>query len=138
MVSSQLSQQIFKFYFGFPLFMATMQKIVPFLWYDKDAEDAANYYTSVFKNSKVTSVTKYDEAAAKGSGMKKGSVMTVAFQLEGMNFVAINGGPMFKFTEPVSFVVNCKDQKEIDYFWEKLSKGGQEGPCGWLKDRFGL
>ena len=115
-----------------------MQRITPFLWYDNQAEEAMNYYVSIFKNSKVGSVTRYDEAGAKASGRPKGSVMTAAFQLDGQQFVALNGGPHFKFTEAVSFVVNCETQEEVDYFWEKLSAGGAESQCGWLKDKYGL
>ena len=111
------------------------QKITPFLWYDNQAEEAANFYVSIFKNSKVLEVTRYGDT---GPGLK-GSVMTVAFELDGQKFVALNGGPLFKFNESVSFVVNCGTQEEIDHFWEKLSSnGGQEVQCGWLKDRFGL
>jgi predicted 3-demethylubiquinone-9 3-methyltransferase (glyoxalase superfamily) len=111
------------------------QRINPFLWYDNQAEEAANFYVSIFKNSKVQNVARYGDA---GPG-PKGSVMTVAFELEGQKFIALNGGPQFKFNESVSFVVNCETQEEIDYFWEKLSSnGGQEVQCGWLKDRFGL
>jgi predicted 3-demethylubiquinone-9 3-methyltransferase (glyoxalase superfamily) len=116
-----------------------LQKITPFLWYDTEAEEAANFYVSIFKNSKVGEITRYDEASAKASGRPAGTVMTVAFELDGQSFVALNGGPIFKFTEAVSFVVNCETQDEIDYFWEKLTaNGGQEVECGWLKDRFGL
>jgi len=111
-----------------------MQKITPFLWFDTEAEEAAKFYVSVFKNSKVVSTTRYGEA---GPG-PKGSVMTVEFDLEGQRFVGLNGGPQFKFTEAVSFVVNCTTQEEVDYFWEKLSEGGQEIQCGWLKDKYGL
>jgi len=112
-----------------------MQKITPFLWYDNQAEEAMNFYVSVFKNSKVLGVTRYGDA---GPG-PKGSVMTAAFELEGQKFSALNGGPQFKFNESVSFVVNCEKQEEIDYFWEKLSSdGGQEIQCGWLRDKFGL
>jgi len=111
-----------------------MQKITPFLWFDTQAEEAAKFYASVFKNSKVISTTRYGEA---GPG-PKGSVMTVEFDLEGQRFVGLNGGPQFKFTEAVSFVVNCTTQEEVDYFWEKLSEGGQEVQCGWLKDKYGL
>jgi len=112
-----------------------MQKITPFLWYDNQAEEAMNFYVSVFKNSKVLGVTRYGDA---GPG-PKGSVMTAAFELEGQKFSALNGGPQFKFNESVSFVVNCEKQEEIDYFWEKLSSdGGQEVQCGWLRDKFGL
>ena len=111
-----------------------MQKITPFLWFDTEAEEAAKFYVSVFKNSKVVSTTRYGEA---GPGPKE-SVMTVEFDLEGQRFVGLNGGPQFKFTEAVSFVVNCTTQEEVDYFWEKLSEGGQEIQCGWLKDKYGL
>lgn len=116
-----------------------MQKITPFLWYDNQAEEAANFYVSVFKNSKVITVTRYESAGAEVSGRPAGSVMTVVFELEGQQFTALNGGPHFKFTEAVSFVVNCKDQDEVDYFWEKLTaEGGAESQCGWLKDKYGL
>jgi len=111
-----------------------MQKITPFLWFDTQAEEAAKFYASVFKNSKVISTTRYGEA---GPG-PRGSVMTVEFDLEGQRFVGLNGGPQFKFTEAVSFVVNCTTQEEVDYFWEKLSEGGQQVQCGWLKDKYGL
>jgi predicted 3-demethylubiquinone-9 3-methyltransferase (glyoxalase superfamily) len=115
-----------------------MQKITPFLWYDNNAEEAASFYCSIFKNSKVGSVTRYDESSAKAAGRPEGSAMTVEFELEGQKFVALNGGPHFKFTEAVSFVVNCDNQEEVDYFWEKLTAGGQEVQCGWLKDKYGL
>src|SRR6267142_2364474 len=115
-----------------------MQKITPFLWYDDKAEEAANFYVSIFKNSKVGDVTRYDEESSKAAGRPKGTVMTIDFQLEGQKFVAINGGPHFKFTEAVSFVVNCETQEEVDYFWQKLSEGGAEVQCGWLKDKYGL
>lgn len=115
-----------------------MQKITPHLWYDDQAEEAANFYTSIFKNSKVGSVTRYDEAGAKVSGRPKGSVMAVAFELEGQQFIALNGGPQFKFTEAISFLVNCETQEEVDELWQKLTEGGEEGPCGWLKDKYGL
>jgi predicted 3-demethylubiquinone-9 3-methyltransferase (glyoxalase superfamily) len=111
-----------------------MQKISPFLWFDKEAEQAVDFYTSVFKNSKKGDVTRYSEA---GPG-PKGSVMTVSFELEGLQFTALNAGPHFKFTEAISFVVACETQDEVDYYWDKLSAGGEPGPCGWLKDRFGL
>jgi predicted 3-demethylubiquinone-9 3-methyltransferase (glyoxalase superfamily) len=114
------------------------QKITPFLWFDDKAEEAAKFYCSIFENSKVGDITRYDEEAAKVSGRAKGSVMTAAFQLEGQEFVALNGGPLFKFSEAISFVVNCETQKEVDYFWDKLSAGGEESRCGWLKDKFGL
>jgi predicted 3-demethylubiquinone-9 3-methyltransferase (glyoxalase superfamily) len=116
-----------------------MQKITPFLWYDDKAEEAANLYCSIFKNSKVLSVTRYDDAGAQAAGRPKESVMVVEFQIEGQEFVALNGGPHFKFTEATSFVVNCKTQEEVDYFWEKLiADGGAESQCGWLKDKYGL
>jgi len=116
-----------------------MQKITPFLWFDNNAEEAVNLYVSIFKNSKVGKVTRYNEASAKAAGRPEGSVMTMEFQLEGQNFVAINGGPHFKFTEAISFVVDCETQEEVDYFWNKLTAdGGQESQCAWLKDKFGL
>jgi predicted 3-demethylubiquinone-9 3-methyltransferase (glyoxalase superfamily) len=114
------------------------QKITPFLWFDDKAEEAAEFYTSIFKNSKIGNITRYDEEAAGPTGRPAGSVMTVDFQLAGKEFVALNGGPMFKFTEAISFVVNCENQEEVDYFWSKLSAGGEESRCGWLKDKFGL
>ena len=117
-----------------------MQKITPFLWFDGQAEEAAGFYTTIFKNSKIVNVSRYDEAGAKAAGRPKGSAMTVAFQLEGQAFVALNGGPIFKFTEAISFVVDCESQNEIDHYWEKLSEGGDEKAqqCGWLKDKYGL
>ena len=111
-----------------------IQKITPFLWFDHQAEEAVRFYTSVFKNSKVETVTRYGEV---GPG-PKGSVMTMAFQIEGQQFVALNGGPHFKFTEAISFVVNCETQEEVDELWEKLSEGGEKVECGWLKDKYGL
>ena len=111
-----------------------MQKITPFLWFDNNAEEAMNFYTSIFKNSKVLTVSRYGEA---GPG-PTGTVMTAEFELEGQEFVALNGGPRFKFTEAISFVVNCETQEEVDYFWERLSEGGEKSRCGWLKDKFGL
>jgi predicted 3-demethylubiquinone-9 3-methyltransferase (glyoxalase superfamily) len=111
------------------------QKITPFLWFDNNAEEAVNFYVSVFKNSKIGAITRYGDA---GPG-PKGSVLTAAFELEGQKFVALNGGPRFKFTEAISFVINCETQEEIDHFWGKLTgDGGQESMCGWLKDKFGL
>ncbi len=110
------------------------QKITPFLWFDHQAEEAARFYTSVFKNSKIETVIRYGDA---GPG-PKGSVMTVAFELEGQKFTALNGGPAFKFTEAVSFVVNCETQQEVDEMWEKLSAGAKEVECGWVKDKYGL
>jgi predicted 3-demethylubiquinone-9 3-methyltransferase (glyoxalase superfamily) len=115
-----------------------MQKITPFLWYDNKAEEAASFYVSIFKNSKIGSISRYGEEGAEASGRPKGTVMTVTFQLDGQEFVALNGGPHFKFTEAISFVVNCETQEEVDEFWEKLSEGGEESQCGWLKDKFGL
>lgn len=115
-----------------------MQKINPFLWFDDQAEEAAKFYVSIFKNSKITKIARYPEAATKVSGRPAGSVMTVEFELDGLQFVALNGGPEFKFTEAVSFSVNCKTQAEIDRLWKKLSAGGKAGPCGWLKDKYGL
>jgi len=113
-----------------------MQKITPFLWFDTQAEEAAKFYVSVFKNSKVKEVTRYTGEEPVGT---KGSFMTVALQLAGQEFVALNGGPQFKFTEAVSFVINCETQEEIDYYWEKLTAGGgEEVQCGWLTDKYGL
>jgi len=111
-----------------------IQKITPFLWFDHQAEEAASFYVSIFPNSKVVKVLRYGEA---GPG-PVGSAMTVEFQLEGQSFVALNGGPHFKFTEAISFVVNCQTQDEVDSYWEKLSAGGAQVECGWLKDKFGL
>ncbi len=111
-----------------------MQKITPFLWFDTQAEEAMNFYTSIFKNSKIGSVTRWGEA---GPG-KKGEVMSATFQLEGQEFMALNGGPHFKFNEAISFFVNCETQEEVDELWEKLSEGGAKQRCGWLKDKFGL
>lgn len=111
-----------------------MQKITPFLWFDNNAEEAMNYYVSIFKNSKVLKVTRYGDA---GPG-PKGTVMTTEFELDGQEFVGLNGGPQFKFTEAISLVVNCETQEEVDYFWEKLSDGGEKSRCGWLKDKYGL
>jgi predicted 3-demethylubiquinone-9 3-methyltransferase (glyoxalase superfamily) len=114
------------------------QKISPCLWFDTQAEDAANFYVSVFKNGRITQVSRYGKAGREVHGKEPGSVMVVAFELEGLAFTALNGGPQFKFDEAVSFQVSCDSQDEIDYFWSKLSEGGREGPCGWLKDKFGL
>ena len=111
-----------------------MQKITPFLWFDNQAEEAMNFYVSIFKNSKVGKVSRYGEA---GPG-PKGTVMSATFQLEGQEFMALNGGPLFHFTEAISFFVDCKTQQEVDELWEKLCAGGQPGRCGWLKDKFGL
>jgi len=111
-----------------------MQKITPFLWFNNNAEEAVNFYVSVFKNSKTFKVTRYGD----GAPIPKGTVQTVSFNLDGVDFVALNGGPIFNFTPAISFVVNCNDQDEIDYFWEKLSEGGEIMSCGWLKDKFGV
>ncbi len=116
----------------------TIQKITPFLWLDTRAEEAAQLYVSIFKNSRVTGTARYDEEGAKAAGRPAGSVMTVQFELHGQEFVALNGGPMFKFTEAISFVVNCETQEEVDHFWHKLSAGGEQVQCGWLKDQFGV
>ena len=115
-----------------------MQKINPCLWFDDKAEEAAKFYVSIFKNSKLGNITRYGEAGAEVSGRPTGSVMTVTFEIEGQEFVALNGGPHFKFSEAISFMVKCETQKEIDAMWEKLSQGGKEGQCGWLKDKYGL
>ncbi len=114
--------------------MSKLQKISPFLWFDHQAEEAARFYTSIFKNSKIEKIIRYGEA---GPG-PAGSVMTVAFELDGQKFTGLNGGPHFTFTEAISFVVNCETQAEVDEYWAKLSAGGQEVQCGWLKDKFGL
>ena len=111
-----------------------MQKITPFLWFDGNAEEAMNFYTSIFKNSKIGRITRYGDA---GPG-PKGTVMSATFQLDGQEFMALNGGPQFKFTEAISFFVNCETQEEVDELWEKLSAGGQKSRCGWLKDKYGL
>lgn len=111
-----------------------MPKITPMLWFDNNAEDAAQFYTSIFKNSKILQVSRYGDA---GPG-PKGQAMVVRFQLEGQEFLALNGGPQYKFTEAISFVVNCETQEEVDYYWDRLSAGGKEVQCGWLRDRFGL
>ena len=116
-----------------------MQKITPFLWFDDQAEAAAKFYVSIFKNSKIDKITRYPKEAAEKIGSQPGSVMTVEFTLDDVEFVALNGGPQFKFNESVSFVVNCETQEEIDYYWEKLSAdGGSTNACSWLKDKFGL
>lgn len=115
-----------------------MQKITPFLWFDNNAEEAMNFYVSVFKDAEINSVNRYTAEAASVSGRSEGTVITATFRLFGQEFVIINGGPMFKFTEAVSFVINCDDQAEVDYYWDKLSDGGEIQMCGWLKDRFGL
>jgi len=111
-----------------------MQKITPFLWFDTQAEEAMRFYVSIFKNSRVGKVARYGDA---GPG-RKGNVMTASFELDGQPFTALNGGPLFKFTEAISFLVNCEDQAEVDDLWDRLSDGGEKGRCGWLKDRFGV
>jgi len=115
-----------------------MQKITPFLWFDDRAEEAAKFYVSIFPNSRIRSITRYGQGAAEASGRPQGSVMTVAFEIDGQEFTALNGGPHFTFNEAVSFVVHCKTQTDIDNFWEKLSEGGKTGQCGWLKDKYGV
>lgn len=111
-----------------------MQEITPNLWFDTEAEEAASFYTSIFKDSEVVNVTHYGEAGPRPAGM----VLTVTFRLQGQEFTALNGGPDFKFNESISFLVNCESQEEVDELWAKLSEGGEEGPCGWLKDKFGV
>ena len=120
--------------------MAKMgQRIGVCLWFDGKAEEAARFYASVFKNSKIGTITRYDEEGARASGQPKGSVMTVSFELDGQEFLGLNGGPLFKFTEAMSLVVKCETQEEVDHFWQGLTAdGGQEVQCGWLKDRFGV
>ena len=116
-----------------------MQKITPFLWFDDQAEDAVKFYTSIFSDSKIGRILRYTDEAAETSGRPVGSVLTIEFEIEGQKFVALNGGPQFKFNESVSFVVNCETQEEVDYFWKELTaNGGEESACGWLKDKFGL
>jgi predicted 3-demethylubiquinone-9 3-methyltransferase (glyoxalase superfamily) len=117
---------------------AIRQKISPFLWFDNQAEEAASFYVSVFKNSRIKAVSHYGEAGREVHGREPGSVMVVDFELDGQSFAALNGGPLFKFNEAVSFQVNCDSQAEIDHFWSALTDGGRESQCGWLKDRFGL
>jgi len=111
-----------------------MPKITPFLWFDNNAEEAANFYTSIFKNSKISQARRYGD----GGPGPKGTVMTISFTLDGLELTALNGGPLFKFNESISFLVHCKTQEEVDYFWDKLVAGGQKSQCGWLKDKFGL
>ena len=114
------------------------QKIAPCLWFDTEAEEAAKFYVSIFKNSKITTVARFPDEGKEIHGKDAGSVMTVAFELAGQSFVALNGGPQFKFDEAISFQVYCENQDEVDCFWSRLTEGGEEGPCGWLKDRYGL
>ncbi|TNJ67751.1 VOC family protein [Paenibacillus hemerocallicola] len=117
-----------------------IQKITPNLWFDTQAEEAAKLYTSIFDNSKIGKIARYGKERHEIHGITEGTVMTVEFQLDGQQFVALNGGPQFKFTEAISFIVHCEDQEELDYYWEKLSEGGDEKAqvCGWLKDKFGV
>ena len=115
-----------------------MQKIAPFLWFDNQAEEAVNFYISIFKNSKIVNVARYGEEGAKVSGKPEGTVMTVTFELEGQEFIALNGGPIFNFSPAISFFVNCETQEEVDELWDRLSEGGEKGQCGWLKDKYGL
>lgn len=120
--------------------MARIDKIVPCLWFDNQAEEAARYYTGIFKNSKIGKISRYGEAGKEIHGRPAGSVMTVEFELEGQKFTALNGGPVFTFNEAISFQITCETQQEIDYYWDRLSKGGDERAqqCGWLKDKFGV
>ena len=112
--------------------------ITPCLWFDKEAEDAAKFYVSIFKDSKINGTSRYGKEGYEIHGQKEGTVMTVDFNLNGQPFIGLNGGPHIKFTEAVSFTIPCDTQEEIDFYWEKLTAGGEEGPCGWLKDKFGL
>jgi predicted 3-demethylubiquinone-9 3-methyltransferase (glyoxalase superfamily) len=114
------------------------QKITPCLWFDSEAEDAAEFYVSVFRNSRIASVNRYGKEGHDVHGKPAGSVMSVEFEIEGQKFVGLNGGPQFKFSEAISFQIHCKDQEEIDYYWRRLTDGGKEVACGWLKDKFGL
>jgi predicted 3-demethylubiquinone-9 3-methyltransferase (glyoxalase superfamily) len=116
----------------------TATRITPCLWFDSQAEEAAKFYASVFKNSKIGKISHYGKEGFEVHGRKAGTVMTVEFEIEGQKFVALNGGPHFQFNEAVSFQIHCETQSEIDYFWSKLTEGGKEQPCGWVKDRFGL
>ena len=119
--------------------MAVVQKITPCLWFDTQAEEAAKFYTSIFRNSKIRAISRYPEAGREIHGKAPGTVMVVEFELDGQTFTALNGGPIFKFNEAVSFQVNCDTQEEVDYFWDKLSEGGDKKAqqCGWLKDKYG-
>lgn len=119
---------------------ANQGRIAICLWFDNEAEEAANFYVSVFPNARVLDIARYGQAAAQVSGKPEGSVLTVSFELDGLRFVALNGGPEFRFSEAVSFMINCADQEEMDYYWNRLSEGGDENAqqCGWLKDRFGV
>ncbi len=115
-----------------------MQKIVPHLWFDAEAEEAVGFYVSIFKNSRIVDMALYGQAGAEASGMPEGTVMTITFQLEGQDFMALNGGPVFTFSPAVSFFVNCDTQEEVDELWEQLSEGGEEEQCGWLRDKYGV
>lgn len=118
--------------------MQKIHKITPCLWFDDQAEEAAKFYTTVFDNSGIVNITRYGETGHEVHGKPAGTVLTVAFELDGQPFTALNGGPMFKFNEAISFQVNCETQEELDYFWDKLSEGGEKGQCAWLKDKFGV
>jgi predicted 3-demethylubiquinone-9 3-methyltransferase (glyoxalase superfamily) len=120
--------------------MPNLQRITPCLWFDDQAEEAAKFYTAIFKNSRIVNMTRYGEAGYEVHGRPAGTVMTVAFELDGQAFTALNGGPLFTFTEAISFQVNCETQEEVDYYWEKLSEGGDKHAqqCGWLKDKYGV
>jgi len=120
--------------------MLKLQKIAPCLWFDDQAEEAAKFYTAIFRNSKITTISRYGEAGREFHGKTPGTVMTVAFELEGQAFTALNGGPVFKFTEAISFQISCESQEEVDHYWQKLSEGGDEAAqqCGWLKDKYGV
>lgn len=118
--------------------MQKIHKITPCLWFDDQAEEAAKFYTTVFDNSGIVNITRYGEAGHEVHGKPAGTVLTVAFELDGQPFTALNGGPMFKFNEAISFQVNCETQEELDYFWDKLSEDGEKGQCAWLKDKFGV
>ncbi len=115
-----------------------MQEITPCLWFDSNAEEAVKFYASVFKKSKIGKISRYGEEGYEIHGKPAGTVLTVEFELNGQTFTALNGGPVFKFNEAISFQVSCKSQKEVDYYWEKLSEGGEKGQCGWLKDKYGV
>jgi predicted 3-demethylubiquinone-9 3-methyltransferase (glyoxalase superfamily) len=115
-----------------------VQKIVTHLWFDNQAQEAVDYYVSIFKNSKIVNLARYGEAGAEASGMPEGSVMTITFQLQGQDFMALNGGPVFTFSPATSLLVNCDTQEEVDELWEKLTDGGEEQPCGWLQDKYGV
>lgn len=114
------------------------QKITPFLWFNDNAEQAVKFYTSIFEKSSIGKIARYDQVGEKAAGRPAGTVMTIEFKIEGQEFIALNGGPHFQFNESVSFIVNCRNQAEVDYYWKKLSAGGREVQCGWLKDKFGV